>query len=72
MLRLLNPAYLQLAVVLIFPSCMIASQLLSNAYALYQYTHDESRAVVHLSVPYARVANDSVLSHSDRVWTGEL
>ncbi|MEM5492020.1 hypothetical protein [Hoeflea sp. AS16] len=72
MLRLLNPAYLQLAVVLLFPSSMIASQLLSNAYSLYQYAHDDARTVNPLQVSASWMPQDVVLSHSYRVWTGEL
>jgi len=34
MLRFLNPAYLQLAVVLIFPTSMVANQLIMNAETL--------------------------------------
>lgn len=34
MLRFFNPAYLQLAVVLIFPTSMVANQLIMNAEAL--------------------------------------
>ncbi|AKI00215.1 hypothetical protein IMCC20628_01498 [Hoeflea sp. IMCC20628] len=71
MLRILNPAYLQLAAVLLFPSSMIANQLIANTHALYEYAHPASEAVVHLSVPYSPTATDAVLSNDDRVWTGE-
>ena len=71
MLRLLSPAYLQLAVVLLFPGCMITSQMFSNAHALHQYAQNDGRTADPVSQSISRMPVDVVLSHSDRVWTGK-
>ena len=67
MLQLLNPAYLQLAVVLLFPGGMMTSQLLSNAHSPYQYAQDGARTANPASRSIPRLPVDAVSSHSDRV-----